>query len=399
MWRLLLGLWCLVGVLPHPASAQQWTGTASLGLSGGYQTNTYLDPVLRSWNDRSSAPTLAALTPQLGLVRDASRTRLAAAARTRLYPRRAGAPQFVQGHAQARYRLSPSWSVGATGGGTRLRLGSSEESWWALPSVQWTATPRTTLTARGGLTQRYIATGQGTTVRQDSRLAMLNVESWLSDRFRAEGRVYWSSGRTNTTDATFGGTGVSVRGAYWPTNQWSVEAEMGVEQVQYETRTDSDRLGRGGLKIAWHPRASVTVFAQTRASAARLVQEAGVAPDVHVAAGLRLQTQHVLGGTATSPPRRRVCEEVDDGVQVQIPYDGPGRPHLTGDFNGWSLPGTPLTQTNDGTWTTTLSVPTGEYAYRIRIVDGDERRWLDLPSYADTADDAFGGSNGVCTVP
>jgi hypothetical protein len=120
---------------------------------------------------------------------------------------------------------------------------------------------------------------------------------------------------------------------------------------------------------------------------------------VRVAAGIRLRAQHVLGGTAPSPTPRRVCQKVDGQVQVQIPYDGSGRPHLTGDFNGWSMPGTPLTQTDNGTWTTTLSVPSGEYNYRIRIVDGDEQRWLDLPSYADTADDAFGGSNGVCTVP
>ena len=397
MWRILLGLSCLLGLLPQSGSAQQWTGTAHLALTGGYQTNTYLDPVLRSWNDRSSTPGLAALTPQVGITRAARRTRLAAAVQTRLYPRRADAPQFVQGHAQARYRLSPSWSVGTSGGGTRLRLGSSEESWWALPSVRWTPTASTTVTARGGLSQRSVATGPGTTVRQDSRLAMLNVASWLTDRFRTEGRVYWSDGRTGAMETGFGGTGASVRGTYWPTSQWSVEAEMGVEQVQYETQSARDRLGRGGLKVAWHPRTTVTVFAQTRASAARLAN--GSATDVHVAAGLRLRTQRVLGGTSTSTLRRRVCRAVENGVQVQVPYDGPGTPHVTGDFNGWSLPGTSLTQTDDGTWSTTLSLPSGEYAYRIRIVDGDERRWLSLPSYADTADDAFGGTNGVCTVP
>lgn len=397
MWRILVGLACLMGVLPHSVLAQQWTGTANVALTGGYQTNAYLDPVLRSWSDRSSAPGLAAVTPQLGLVRNARRTRLAATARSRLYPRRAGTPQFVQGHLQTQYRISSAWSLGATGGGTRLRLGSSEESWWALPSLQWTPTSSTTLTIRGGLTQRYVDTGQGTSIRQDSKLAMLNVASWLSDRFRAEGRVYWSNGRTNATDATFGGTGASLRGAYWPMSQWSIEAEMGVEQVQYETSTARDRLSRSGLKVAWHPRSSVTVFAQTRASTARLSN--GSATDLHVATGIRLQTQQVLGGTAEPPPRRRVCRIVENGFEIRLPYDGPGRPHLTGDFNGWSLPGTPLTQTDDDTWATTLSVPSGEYTYRIRIVDGDEQRWLDLPSYADTADDAFGGSNGVCTVP
>ena len=97
-------------------------------------------------------------------------------------------------------------------------------------------------------------------------------------------------------------------------------------------------------------------------------------------------------------PRRRVCTPVDDGLRVHIPYEGDGTPHVTGDFNGWSLPGVPLTQTDDNTWTTTLSLSPGEYAYRIRIVDGPEGRWLELPSYAQTADDAFGGTNGVCTV-
>ena len=71
---------------------------------------------------------------------------------------------------------------------------------------------------------------------------------------------------------------------------------------------------------------------------------------------------------------------------------------MTGDFNGWSLPGVPLTRSDDDTWTTTLPLESGKYAYRIRVVDGPERRWLDLPSYAQTADDAFGGTKGVCTA-
>jgi hypothetical protein len=137
-------------MFPVSGQAQQWTGTADLVLTGGYQTNTYLDPVLRSWNDRSSAPALAALTPQVGLTRDARRTRLSVAARSRLYPRRAGTPQFLQGHAQAQYRLSPAWTVGASGGGTRLRVGRSRDSWWALPSLRWAPASNTTLTARGG---------------------------------------------------------------------------------------------------------------------------------------------------------------------------------------------------------------------------------------------------------
>jgi len=399
MWRLLLGLWILVGVLPVPVEAQQWTGSAALTLTGGHQTNTYLDPVLHSW-DIPSNPTFGALTPQVGVVRDARRSRLDVTARTRLYPQRSSAPQFAQGYVRYRYQLSPSWTVGGLGGGTRERFASSRDSWWVLPSVQWTPTSSSTFTLRGGVTRRYLSSPQTTTARQTSALLALNGDTWLTDRLHAEGRLYWSNGATSASDVQFGGTGASVRGTYWPTNEWSIEAEAAVEQIQFGTATSTtrDRIGRAGLKAQWHVHSSVTLFAQTQASAARLAQTDGTDTDVHVSVGLRVQAQRVLGGTTEPSPQRQVCTTVEDGIRVQVPYEGAGTPHVTGDFNGWSLPGVPLTRSDDNTWTTTLPLEPGEYAYRIRVVDGPERRWLDLPSYAQTADDAFGGTNGVCTA-
>lgn len=401
MWRLLFGLWFLVGVLPHPTEAQQWTGTAGLALSGGHQTNAYLDPVLRSW-DALSDPAFGALTPQAGLVRDGRRSRLRVTSRARLYPSRTNAPQLIQGHAQYQRDLSPTWTVGIGGGGTRNRFVSSRDSWWALPSVEWAPDRGSTLTLRGGLSRRTVEVSEGISDQQTSGLVALNGETWLTDRLQAEGRLYWSSGRTSLAETAFGGTGLSLRGTYWPTNQWSIEAEATAEQVRYETTTAStaeDRLGRVGLTTRWRVHPSTTLFARTHASAARLAQGDGGEADVHVSAGLRVRAQRVLGGTTEAPPTRRVCRAVDDGVRVEIPYDGSGTPHLTGDFNGWSLPGIPMTRNGDNTWTTALSVSSGEYAYRIRIVDDSERRWLSLPSYAETAEDNFGGTNGVCTVP
>jgi len=400
MWRLLFGLWLLVGVLPGPSAAQQWTGTAALGITGGHQTNAYLDPVLHSWT-RSSDPAFAALTPRLGLVRDAPRTRLGLTVRTRLYPRRPNAPQFVQGSARWQYRLSSAWTVGATGGGTRDRFISSRDSWWVLPSVQWAPTSGATLALRGGLTRRHMSPGQAASDRQTSGLVALTADMWWADRLRAEGRLYWSSGHSSASDAQFGGTGLSGRGTYWPTPQWSLETEVALEQVRYGTASTStvrDRIGRVGLKVQWRAHSSVTLFGRARTSVARLDRAGRVETDVHVSAGLRLRAQRVLGGPAAPAPRRRVCWTVDDGIRVQIPFGGSGTPHLTGDFNGWSLPGIPLTESGDDTWTTTLAVPSGEYAYRVRVVDGSEGRWLDLPSYAQTAEDAFGGTNGVCTA-
>lgn len=356
--------------------------------------------MLSSW-DLTSDPAFLAVTPRLGLTRNARRTRIDVTGRARLYPRRQNVPQFVQGNAHFQYRLSPAWTLGAISGGTRYRFASSRDSWWALPSLQWDVNATSSLMVRGGITERYVTTAQNTD-RQPSGIVALTARTWLTDRLQAQGRLYWSTGRTSIADAHFGGTGASLRGRYWPTRQWSIETEIAAEQVQYETASAStitDYIGRGGVKTEWEAHSSVTLFAQSQALVAQLGQTDRLDTDVHVSVGLRVHVQQVLGGTAELPPRRRVCRTIEDGLQVQIPYNGNGTPHLTGDFNEWSLPGIPMTRANSETWTTTVTLPPGQYAYRIRIVNDSEQRWLNLPSYAQTAQDAFGGSNGVCTVP
>ena len=400
MWRLLLGSCLLLGALPIPTEAQQWTGTAALSAAAGHQSNAYLDPVLRSW-DLLPDPAFAAVTPRVGLVRKGRRSRLHVAARTRLYPRRPNAPQFAQGYAHYRYQLASAWAVGALGGGTRYRFTSSRNSAWMLPTVEWTPTSSSTLTLRGGVSRRYAAPTQTVTDRRTSAVLTLQGRTWLSERLHLTGRLYWSNGATRASDVQFGGTGASVRSTYWLTNEWSVETEAAVEQVRYGTdgsSTTRDHIGRVGLKAQWNVRPAVTLFARAQTSAARLARTDEVDTDAHVSVGLRLQASRVLGGSVPTSPPRRVCTPVDNGFRLRIPYDGSGTLHVTGDFNGWSLPGVPLIR-NDDTWTTTVPVPPGEFAYRIRVVDGDNPRWLDLPPNAQTAEDAFGGTNGVCTVP
>lgn len=399
MRRILFGCLLLASVLPVAADAQQWSGTGTLGISGGHQTNAYLDPVLNSW-DLSSDPAFTALTPRVGLTRNARRTRLDVTGRARLFPRQQNVPQFTQGNVRLRYRISPNWTVEGTGGGTRYRYMSSRDAWWILPAVQWNPTETSTLTVRAGLTQRYIATSQGTD-RQPSGLVAVSGGTWLSDRFHTNSRLFWSNGRTSTIDAQFGGAGASLEATYWPTHKWSIGAEVAVEQLQYDRADGSsviDRIGRGGIETEWRVHPTTTVFAQTKALGARLGEDNKVDTDVHVSAGIRIGIQRALGGSPSAPLRRQVCVDVDEGTQVRIPYDGPGTPHLTGDFNDWSVPGVQMNRTKEDRWSTTVELPPGKYEYRIRVVTDESEWWLDLPSYAQTAKDAFGGTNGVCTV-
>ena len=405
MWRLVLAFGLLIGLGVKPAMAQQWRGTAAADLSAVYQTNLYLDPVLGTWNADVS-PGFLALTPRLGVTRNTSRTRVDLTVRSRLHPRRSDAPQLTQSTLRTRYRLSPDWTVGGTGGGTRYRFTTTEtgftavrDSWWLLPSLQWTPTSETMFSLHTGITQRFERSFEPTD-RQTSGLASVRGAYWLTDRFRGGVRLYYSSGRTSVAQTGFGGTGGALTATYWPTSSVSVRGTVGGEQMQYETPTGTarDRIGQVGMEVEWTLRSTITVFGRAKALFAALEQNASGATDLHVSTGLRFQMQEAFSGTTDPPARRRVCQSTDDGLRLRVPYEGEGRVHVTGDFNNWALPGIPLDPANGDAWQTTIDLPAGRYAYRLRVVEEEAARWLDLPSYAQTTQDSFGSTNGVCTV-
>ncbi len=405
MWRLLFCIGLLIGLTGEPVLAQQWRGTAVLGLSGGHRTNLYLDPVLGTWNPEADGLFLA-VTPELGLTREARRTRFDLSVRGRLDPARSDLPQFTQSTVRIRRRLHPHWALELTGGGTRYRYPASStqprtvrDSWWGLPALQWTPTSTTMLTLRTGLTQR-IEQLPDVTDRQTSGLVSLRATHWLTDQVQGGVRAYYSSGQTSAAETSFGGTGGALQLTYWPSSSVSLRGEVAVEQPQYETtasETIRDRIGRVGIEAEWTPLPSVTLFGRARALTAAL-GAADDRSDHYAAAGVRLRTRHVFGGTVDAAPQRRVCTETAEGLRLRVPYEGDGQLHVTGDFTNWSLPGIPMTAADDDIWTTTLELPAGRYAYRLRVVKDGEGRWLDLPPYADTAKDPFGGTNGVCTI-
>lgn len=67
---------------------------------------------------------------------------------------------------------------------------------------------------------------------------------------------------------------------------------------------------------------------------------------------------------------------------------------LTGDFNGWNGNPLPLKPAADGTWSVTLSLPPGEYQYRL-LVDG---QWRDHPEAKRRVPNPFGTENCVLVV-
>ena len=402
---LLIGCWLgLASAGPHTACAQQWTGTAGIGVSGGYQTNPYLDPVLGTW-DPAVDPGFIALTPQVGIYRTGGRLELRGTMRTRWFPGRDGAPQFVQGAVASHYALSPRWDVGVLAGGSRYRLRSARDTGWLLPSIRFHPTDGSRLTLRIGASQRAERTVSPTD-QQTSALVTLSGRTWLTDRLRGMLRLYQTTGQTSVADAAFGGTGAEARLTYWPAPTVSLRGQVGLERLRYDTVSPdgepteaSDQILQGGLEARWSVHPTATLFAQAHTLTADLARS--TTSDVRVAAGVRVQLQRSLGGDSGGTPvvQPSLWQPTDDGVRFRVPYDGNGRLHLVGDFNGWSDPGIPLEETDDDLWTANIDLASGRYTYRIRVVTENGARWLDFPAYAQTTDDSFGGTNGVCIVP
>lgn len=80
---------------------------------------------------------------------------------------------------------------------------------------------------------------------------------------------------------------------------------------------------------------------------------------------------------------------------VYVPQDpGVQRVTVAGSFNEWDPGATPLRQV-DGTWGTTLYLPTGTYEYMF-VEDGEH--WATDPLAPIRRDDGFGGMNAVLDV-
>jgi hypothetical protein len=410
-----------------PAAAQQLTGRVGIGLTGGHQSNPYLDPVLREW-DPAVRPSFVAVSPSAGLTWSGPGGQVYLNGRVRTDPTRLGRTglPFAQIGGGGRYEVADRWTVGVQAGGARYRLLAARDSGWLLGRVGWRVTSTTRLALQGGVTHRINRTS-ATTTRQTSGVALLNARTWLTDRWRLSARGYWSANPNVTTTATYGSTGLEVGATYWPASTVSVGIDVAAEQVRYtfpdpttssdpggghpvggpsggsgdattQTITRRDRLVRVGLEGEWDVQSQLTAFARAGGLWGQLNTSGTQVRAHHLAAGVRWQLQGPLAGGERPTRSRSVWTNVEEGIRFRVRYRGEGRLYLTGEFNDWAEPGLPMQRVQGNLYAATADVPPGRYQYRIRVQTESGSRWLDLPAYAKTVESAFGGVNGVCIV-
>lgn len=403
----LLGLCLVLGSICLRARAQVIQTTAGVDADIGVQSNPYLDPLLGEW-DPTSDPPFAAVTPIGVLGWTSPRWNVQAYARARLYPRRTDIPlaAFWQTGAQVRRQVTDRWQVGVSSGYQQYSLNARRNTAWFIPSVQWTPRRYTTITARVGASRRWVKTFDPVQ-KQTSVLATVSGQSWLTDRLRASLQLYMSDGQSSTSSLTYGGTGATGGLRYDLTETVSTRVRLTVEQLTSDATTTSrqrDLITRSDIAVEWQVQPRLTAFGEVQGLAGSIAGEGRT--DGRIATGLRLRWNRNLYDGTQSPAGQQFCQRTERGIQFRIRSEHDGQLFITGEFNGWDMPGVPLSPVRgeDDLYRVIVPVSMSRFEYRIhhKPTDSgpnDPPQWIDLPTSVPATQDAFGGENALCVVP
>jgi hypothetical protein len=381
----------------------------------GAQSNPYLDPLLSEW-DPTADPRFLALTPVGAATWDTPQWRLQAFIRSRLYAQQSSSsvPQFSQVGLSVHRDLAADWRLGVQGGLQRYQLNATRDTGWLIPSVRWALRRYTTVSLAGGLSRRWVRTFDPVQ-RQTSVFGSLTVRSWLTDRLRGTVRGYLSDGQSREATTGYGGAGATLGAQYLASDAVTVTLRGTVERLftdanpQAGTDRQTDLLGRVHAGVDWQVAPGWTAFAEVQGLVGDM--QARSIRDSRIATGVRFRWNDVAYAAAR-PKAEQYCAGTDGGVRFRVRYTGEDALYITGDFNGWEVPGVRLTTTGPGSdlYVVTLPLPTGRYEYRLHHAPaGNEARnpdasksspeWMDLPPDVVTTRDSFGGQNGVCVIP
>lgn len=412
-----------------PVGAQELRGFLVLEGNPGYLTNAYLDPGFATWAPEiESAFGAAGATGLLEWGGDRTTVSGGVSGRWMAFADSTNAWHFYLVRGGLEQRLGGGLAVGADGSYSEIRQPAERRTVWGQATLRWTASPRLRLGVGPGIAARRFAAvpaeeeqgaiplpplpgdgstgadGAGEETRATSYLMFATLEAWPGIRWQVRGDLFGSHTEATDLGIDYRGGGGSLRLTRWLGRGISVTAAGGLEGFGYraaaETAEDpavevpeDDLIWRAEVGLGWP-----VGRAELQARVAGLGREGSSGTDgvdLYASAGVRL----TLGGTLSTPRREAIrWTPAPDGVRVRVDHEGPGRLFLVGDFNGWAEPGVPLRSEGDGVHAATLRLEPGSYRYRIRLVVGEEERWLDLPKDTPTVEDGFGGTNGLVVV-
>lgn len=412
-------------LVPLPTPAQELRGWLVLDGESGYLSNTYLDPLFPTWDPGAEGGfALFGATGSLELTGEASRLWLSGGARrTELLEDGRGWHGWL-GRLGAEHRLAPRLTGVLEVAMADLHRNGSRWTLWTRAEARWNLSPSVRLRAGPGVALRSLPAPESDdlgdpplvppappTGREDERaratgyLLLAGVEARTGTRWRWDLEAF--AARTDAEDLGLDYRGGGARARVTRSFRGGARLELGggLEGFGYRAAVESspgeteDPVPADDLLWRTEAAAGVPVAPRTELTA-RLAglsvrdPEGDRGLEWRAAAGVRV----TLGGRLAGFEPRRLWTRTAEGLRLEVPYDGPGRLYVTGDFNSWAEPGQPLERGADGRHAAVLRMPPGSYRYGIRVVEDGTERWLELPEGTPTAEDGFGGENGLLVV-
>lgn len=426
------------------AVAAAWAGSVEgqelrgfLILEGdpGYLTNAYLDPGFGTWTPEIE--TAFGTAGATGLLEwTGERTSLNAAAGGRWIgfadSTSAWHAYLIRGGLER--RVGGAVALAVDGSFSDVRRSEEERrTLWGQARLRWTASSRVRVTIGPGIARRRFVppseAGDGGLFeppvppdgptsadvaprpgRQEggeaeaiSYLGFVGLEAWPGTRWQVRVDGYAAHTEAAELGIDYRGGGGSLRLTRWLGDGAWLRLGAGLEGFGFRAATETgdpstlpedDLIWHSELAAGW-PLARRAELRGRLAGVGRSGASGSEGPDVYATAGLRV----TLGGTISSPRHRAVrWSPTPEGMEVRVPYEGSGRLYLVGDFNDWAKPGLPLRPAGGGVHVGILRLEPGSYRYRIRVVRGEEERWLEWPEGTPTVSDGFGGTNGLVVV-
>ncbi len=419
-----------LGSLPRlgwagPLAAQELRGWLVLDAESGHLSNAYLDPVFPTWDPAAEgAFVLLGATGTLELTGEASRLWLSGGARrTELLDGEQGWHGWL-GRLGLEHRLARGVTGALEAALADLHRDGSRWTLWTRAEARWNVSPSVRLRAGPGVALRSLPapasddladpplipptppTGREERAQATGYLLLAGIEARTGTRWRWDLEAF--AARTEAEDLGLDYSGGGARARATRTFPGGARLELGgaLEGFGYRAAVEGTPEAVGDVPandLLWRTEAAVGLpVARSTELTARLSGLGIRDPDGagersfewRAAAGVRF----TLGSRLAGPERRQLWTRTADGLRLEVPYDGMGRLYVTGDFNSWAEPGDPLERGPDGRHVATLRVPSGSYRYGIRVLENGTERWLELPKGTPTADDGFGGENGLLVV-
>lgn len=413
------------------AEAQELRGFLTLDGHPGYLTNVYLEPSFATWDpSRRSAFGTGGVSGILEWSGERMSFRTNAGARAlELFGAADSAETwwsaFLAGAFQ--WRVGERLGVGLEGSYAESERPDRRRTLWGRAAFRWDASPRVRLSVGPALARIRLSDLGGSdpgpsdglgppglpipggssgesAFAADAVMLTAGLEAWPGGRWQMGVESFLVRTGADDLGLDYVGGGGLVRLTRWSPAGGSISLGLGGEGFGYRAALDEakaageipedDMIWRGELDARWPVGGRVDLVTRV-ATLHRAGSGEGSGLDFYGSVGVRL----TLGGTLFSAHRPiELWTREAGGMRIRIPYEGTGRLYLVGDFNAWTDPGEPLRRVGSATHSVMMRLEPGVYRYRIRVVEGESERWLELPQGAVMEEDGFGGRNGVLVV-